>query len=338
MTMKPSLSSQLISMNYSPISILTLPKNDICCVIGILYKEMKLKPSILHRIGGVLDNTPSYTTSYLSDDDTLYIEDENGKVKLDLSASKEKLKDLCSGLVVGLSGNYDGKTFMVHNMIFCGLNLKELPDLSSLPKSMEAIKTDDKFLALISGLNIDGSQEDLDYHINWVKQLLYGNMNNSKIVQVLSKICRIVIAGDSIKKEGFMENKEFMGAVKAQELYNKLNKEITKSLKALDSYLNELSKNVIVDILSGDHEPNTNFFPYQPLHRFYFEKAYKNNNFNAVTNPYFFELDGKKILGSSGHNIQDLRKSCLQEESDLKLLESVLRWGHVAPTAPETLR
>jgi len=341
MTMKPYMTSNLLSMNYNPISILKLPKDELCCVIGVLYKEMKLKPSILQRIGGALDNnTFSQITTFDSADDMLYIEDENGKVKIDLSESNEKMKDLCSGLVVGLSGFYDGKIFKVKEMIFPGMNiLKQQPNLSSISDYFKGINNDDKFVALISGLNIDGSQKKMDYHINWLKQLLYGNMNNDQLVKIISRICRVVIAGNSIKKEGFMaDNFSFVGAAKAQELYNKANTEIKVSITILDEFLQELTKNLPVDILSGDNEPNTHFYPYQPMSKLFFERTYQNKHFNAVTNPYYFDLDGRKILGTSGINIHDLRKSGFQEKSDLDLLETTLKWGHLVPTAPETIR
>ena len=340
MTMKPKLSSQLLSLNYNPISTLTLPKNQTCCMIGILYKEMKLKPSILQRVGGIFDNnSTSLLSTYTSDDDVLYLEDENGKVRLDLSQSKESIKNLCSGLVAGLSGKYDGKIFYVNDVIFCGSHsLKEKMDSFSMVNYINEINENDKFVAMISGLNIDGSQEDINYSLNWLKEVLYGNMNNEKMINILSRICRVLIAGNSIKKEGFMDNFAFVGAAKAQELYHKANKEVKKSMIILDNFLNEVSKTVAIDILSGDNEPNTRFFPYQPLNKYYFEKSYKNSCFNAVTNPYYFELEGIKILGTSGHNIQDLRKSCLENQSDIELLEATLKWGHIAPTAPETIR
>lgn len=336
MKMKENLFIQLKAQNYTPISILTLPKSQICCVIGVLYKEMMLKPNILQRIGGLLDNTPSLLTSYFSKNDLLYIEDENGRVKLDLTSSKITIESLCSGLVVGLLGIYDGKTFMVNDMIFPGFYLKEIP-IITFPKSLIEVN-DNSYIAFISGLNIDGAQESIDYHINWLKQLFYGNITNRNLSEVLSRVNRLVIAGNSIKKEALIESLAFMGAAKAQELYNKLTIEIKKSIGILDEFIAEISQHIAVDLFSGDNEPNTNFFPFQPLNKTFFQKSYRNKHFTAVTNPYCFQLEGKRILGTSGINIQDLRKSCLNEERDINLLENTLKWGHFAPTIPETLR
>lgn len=341
MSMKPYMTSNLLTLGYHPMSILKLPKDSPCCVIGILYKEMKLKPSVLQKIGGSLDNNNyAQLSSFTSDDDLLYIEDENGKVKLDLSEFPQGLKNLCSGLVVGISGIYDGKCLKVRDMHFPGSNeLSVRPSVGSLTSYFkEEQDNDDRFIALISGLGIDGAQGKIDYHLNWLKQLMHGNLNNDGLVQVLSKVGRVVIAGNSIKKETISDSLAFVGAAKAQELYNKAGKDIKVSMALLDSFICELSKSLAVDILPGEHDPNTNFFPYQPLNKLYFEKSFNNKHFTAVSNPYAFELESRKVLGTSGINIQDLRKSGFEEKTDLELLELSLKWGHLAPTSPETIR
>lgn len=55
-----------------------------------------------------------------------------------------------------------------------------------------------------------------------------------------------------------------------------------------------------------------------------------------VTNPHEFEVDGVCFLGTSGQNIDDIYKYSL-EENRLTLLQRVLEWGHLVPTAPDTL-
>ncbi len=44
----------------------------------------------------------------------------------------------------------------------------------------------------------------------------------------------------------------------------------------------------------------------------------------------------RSILGTSGQNIDDLWR-CTATEDRLELLASTLAWGHVAPSAPDTL-
>ena len=55
-----------------------------------------------------------------------------------------------------------------------------------------------------------------------------------------------------------------------------------------------------------------------------------------VTNPHEFEVDGISFLGTSGQNIDDIYKYSVETDR-LTLLERVLEWGHLVPTAPDTL-
>jgi len=55
-----------------------------------------------------------------------------------------------------------------------------------------------------------------------------------------------------------------------------------------------------------------------------------------VTNPHEFEVDGISFLGTSGQNLDDIYKYSV-EENRLTLLQRVLEWGHLVPTAPDTL-
>lgn len=55
-----------------------------------------------------------------------------------------------------------------------------------------------------------------------------------------------------------------------------------------------------------------------------------------MTNPYEAVIGGVRILGTSGQNIQDISKFSTFEDG-LDILEHNMIWGHIAPTAPDTL-
>ena len=55
-----------------------------------------------------------------------------------------------------------------------------------------------------------------------------------------------------------------------------------------------------------------------------------------VTNPHDFEVDGVSFLGTSGQNVEDIDRYSTDEDR-LEMLDHVLQWGHLAPTAPDTL-
>jgi DNA polymerase delta subunit 2 len=57
-----------------------------------------------------------------------------------------------------------------------------------------------------------------------------------------------------------------------------------------------------------------------------------------LTNPAEFELGNIKILGTSGQNIDDIKRySTIKEQTDIDLIEMTLFYGHIAPTLPDTL-
>ena len=55
-----------------------------------------------------------------------------------------------------------------------------------------------------------------------------------------------------------------------------------------------------------------------------------------VTNPHDFEVDGIHIMGTSGQNVDDIYRYS-DEEDRLNVMHNVLEWGHLVPTAPDTL-
>ncbi len=93
-----------------------------------------------------------------------------------------------------------------------------------------------------------------------------------------------------------------------------------------------------VDLLPGENDPSNYMLPQQPLHKCMFPLARKHRagNLNLVTNPYRAELDGRLIVGTSGQNLDDIYRFSL-EAQPLNLLEMLLEWQHLAPTAPDTL-
>jgi DNA polymerase delta subunit 2 len=55
-----------------------------------------------------------------------------------------------------------------------------------------------------------------------------------------------------------------------------------------------------------------------------------------VTNPYALSVNDVSILGSSGQNVDDVRKYS-DLDSPLDIMDNMLQWAHLAPTAPDTL-
>ncbi len=83
---------------FTVVKILELKEGVECIVVGTLYKEMRLKPSILDEYVKERGLAPALSSSkFVSDDDSLVIEDEAARVKLRVEdASVLKVTDVVS--------------------------------------------------------------------------------------------------------------------------------------------------------------------------------------------------------------------------------------------------
>jgi len=131
-----------------------------------------------------------------------------------------------------------------------------------------------------------------------------------------------------------------------------------------------------VDVIPGDGDPTTSALPQQPVHPLLLPTAhrYAPKTFVSATNPHECLVGGVKMLGHAGQPVLDLlkhadyttassaeqkttavgleRRSCVEGDAEcvcvdrvgdarddafLAALEDTLYWGHLAPTAPDSL-
>lgn len=73
-------------------------------------------------------------------------------------------------------------------------------------------------------------------------------------------------------------------------------------------YMTELAAALPVDIMPGPDDPANVSLPQQPLHQCLFPGAAPYSSFKRVTNPHMVGLNGVRLLGTSGQNIDDMAK------------------------------
>ena len=89
--------------------VIDLKINTECIITGTLFKTMKLKPNILDQFkeSSIMEGPKPIPDTFVSDEDTLGLEDQTGRVIITLDADSLKYVDparLVSGLVVGIRG------------------------------------------------------------------------------------------------------------------------------------------------------------------------------------------------------------------------------------------
>lgn len=87
--------------------------------------------------------------------------------------------------------------------------------------------------------------------------------------------------------------------------------------------------------MPGLNDPTNLNLPQQPIHPYLFEHSSRLNTFRSTTNPYTFEIEGIRFLGTSGENVKMIKMS--SNLSDLESLQLAINSRCIAPTAGDTL-
>jgi DNA polymerase delta subunit 2 len=107
-------------------------------------------------------------------------------------------------------------------------------------------------------------------------------------------------------------------------------------LKFLDVELEQLCSGLNVVIMPGETDPAVATLPQEPLNKCLFPRSMQYSSLTLVTNPYAVDICGVKFLGSSGQTLDDIERY-LTVEDRMQAAIHTLKWGHVAPTAPDTI-
>ncbi|MFH4976403.1 hypothetical protein AB6A40_003112 [Gnathostoma spinigerum] len=296
-------------------------------VIGTVEKRVKLRPSILRSLAEnqIILPEPYDGNSLVSEDDYLELEDDKQVMRIIGSISAD---DVSTGCVVGLLGmQTDDDKLDVKTIIWPKMAIQ--PPFPSL--------NFDKFILFVSGLSFRGEAAK-----DWKKLLCLDLMQRwlcgqvpvcDKERAVLTNLGRLIIAGESIAITE--EAREFSTAAR----YLIRNEECpnVECAAFMDSFISKISGSLTVDLMPGLGDPTTHMMPQQPIHRCVFPKAsHYGKMLNLVTNPYHFKVEDVHIMGTSGENVSDIKRFCLNRTS-IDIMKNIIHWQHLAPTIPDTV-
>jgi DNA polymerase delta subunit 2 len=206
-------------------------------------------------------------------------------------------------------------------------------------------------IAIVSGLGISGTSAENSLQLNILLEYLLGEALDPKSQRETAQISRLIIAGNSLASESDAVSGDTFGNVK------KSNKKYGYDSSAynpapiahLDNFLATLLPSMPVTLIPGASDPANVSLPQQPIHPAMFPQAREYTAvpsinaaeqepgwFDAVTNPWDGEIDGWRVLGTGGQNVDDVFKY-VESEDRLGMLEAMCRWRCIAPTAPDTL-
>ncbi|KAF9924068.1 hypothetical protein FBU30_005908 [Linnemannia zychae] len=303
--------------------VLDVQQGEISILIGTVYMDMKLKPNILdditkdHWVTAQPDR-PKYT----DDSDSVYLEDESGRIKL--IGAKITNDFFVTGTIVGVLGSEDANgDFKVVDVCHAGQGPQEQHTLMETDEA-------DKYVALVSGLGI-GGPDFKPLELDLLAEYLTGEIGGVKEQSNCASIVRVVLAGNSIVTPQATEED-----TKSKKYGYDKSSFIMAPTMILDNFLQDICSSVDVDLMAGDTDPSSVTLPQQPLHPALFPSSRQYSTFHSVTNPFWGSVDHVTLLGSSGQTIDDIYKY-VKSEDRLEMAVKTVAWRHMAPTAPDTL-
>ncbi|XP_055677862.1 DNA polymerase delta subunit 2 [Lutzomyia longipalpis] len=285
-----------------------------CVIIGTIFKQQVLKPSVLKELAKVTHIMPQpIAPSFTDDSDVVMLEDELQRVRLFGNIVPH---DVVTGIMCAVLGHIlEQGRFHVDEILFyeCG--------------PQESLKTLDNSpsIVLISGLNMTHA-DNLAMPLEILQQWLFGNWFGGSGFDPQS-VVRVIVAGNSVKTE---DNR-----VESLDMEQQATAEDVNGIRAVDKFLEQLSQSVNVDLMPGEYDPTSSLLPQQPIHMLLLPKCSKLKTCQSVPNPYACEIAGRSILGMSGQNVDDIVRYS-QIPDALAALKATFRWGHIVPTCPDT--
>ena len=285
------------------------------------------------------------------------LEDESGRLRL--IGTVLQVNMLVTGCVIAVMGteNADGE-FEVIDM--------KVPDLPRQPqrwerdeaaellangngKSKSKAKKDRGSggkVALVSGLGVSGDEGGL-LKMDLLMEYLLGEACDSSTQEAVSKISRLIIAGNSISEGNPLRSDDQLADTKkASKKYGYDSSAYNPAPTShLDEFLATLLPTIPITILPGESDPANVSLPQQPIHPAMFPRsrnysALPGSNdpgwFDSVTNPWDGDIDGWRFMGNGGQPVDDIYKY-VEGDERLDMVENLLRWRCGAPTCPDTL-
>ena len=294
------------------------------------------------------------------------LEDESGRLRL--TGSLLRSTQLATGAVIAVLGteNANGDFEVVDIMV---------PDLPRQPHRWERDQppeTEKKGkIAFVSGLGITGSSGDTlalellaDYLLGYT-----GTSNEDENAPPnASAITRLIIAGNSLGANVTTAAAATENSASKKSGTKKYGYDAStynaSPITQLDSFLAELLPSIPVTLMPGETDPANFSLPQQGIHRAMFPQARAycgpppsaDNQtpepgwLDSVTNPWEGDVEGWRIWGSSGQNVDDVLRylDFLDDDgnedakngdidSRIRVMESMLRWRCGVPTAPDTI-
>lgn len=200
-------------------------------------------------------------------------------------------------------------------------------------------------IAIVSGLSVGGDEGD-GLTLDLLMEYLLGEASGQSTQKDVSRISRLIIAGNSVKEATPLAGRDELSDRKASKKYGYDSSAYNPAPTAhLDDFLATLLPSMPITLVPGESDPANVSLPQQPIHPAMFphSRAYSNvpgseepGWFDSVTNPWEGDIDGWRFMTTGGQPVNDVFKY-VEGDERIEMMESLMRWRCGAPTAPDTL-
>ncbi|KAF8201472.1 DNA polymerase alpha/epsilon subunit B-domain-containing protein [Pholiota molesta] len=336
---------------------LEVEKGKLCYIVGTIYMDMPLKPNVMEDIARDQSiPAPPPPIKFFSSEDGIMLEDESGRIML----VGDRVKDakLVTGVIVGALGmETPTGEFEVIDLCYPEMAPQPMETGPEEDKMDVDVQDDssDEWIAVVSGLDI-GSLSPSDAQIQLLTEYLTGEGGTVNDQVSAANISRLIIAGDSLAVIDpiITEGISTIDEKKARRYGYDATSFSAHPVLSLASTLSDIAATLPIHILPGETDPSGTIMPQQPFPRAMFGDAARYSTFSCETNPTYLTLASdtdlesssestrppikRNILINSGQPLNDMFKYLPSPPNTrLSILESTLRWRHMAPTAPDTL-
>jgi DNA polymerase delta subunit 2 len=265
--------------------------------------------------------------------DLFVLEDESGRV--DMAGAVVTDASLVTGVVVGVEGTLNAKgTLDVTRIIYASAK--------AVPRPLAAAGAAPCYIAFISGLGVTAADGEasraLTLALDYISGMGFSDAGDGGDARLIS---RVIVGGNLVEPTDDSRLKHKIRLEPADHAKPKANAATAvRAMSHVDHVLSQLAATIPVDVMPGEDDPTNCFYPQQPFHPLMLPAATRHPDVRLVTNP--FECTATAATGAAatfcvtaGQNVADV---CAQTAlSPLAALERLLAWGHLCPTAPNTL-
>lgn len=327
-------------------------------IVGTIYMDMPLKPQVLQDLAADVDLSTAIPSQVWRDPrrDIIQLEDESGRICI---VGKKLLEQpLCTGIVVAVLGSEtSSEEFDVIDIIYAGTS-----DLSYDREVVQDLERESGFtsdedqpgiyVAFLSGLRIGSSETD-SLMLNLLADYLCGELLDGSDQKRTTRISSLVIIGNSISPGTVVLDDAMSRRLTKNKKYGYDSASFDpRPIASIDGFLTEVCHSLDVVLIPGELDPTNSTLPQQPINKIMLPQAstHIGSSLQLATNPTFITAADCSIFATSGQTIDDIIHYVNIEPVDitgistdsvevdpLDVVECTLKWGHVAPTAPDTL-